>query len=777
MRTGLRRLYLLCALSLALMPMPPATAQPPVIMERASQSRPASARHANIAGFLPRFPLIVAVAPTNTLAIEPTGDTLSPSSPSSTPEPGVPKASPDLSTSIKSVEPSLVRAGDPLTYTIVLRNSGDGAATADLSDPLPSHTSYVASSAAATSGTIAYDSGSNTITWQGVIDAGTTVTVTFQARVTAGTAANTVITNTATLDDHTNPPLLLTAAATVRSRANLSGSTKSVDRGSALPGEVLTYTIALYNSGNALAAGTNIVVDPIPTGTSYVAGSIVNGTYDAATNSVRWSGSLPALATFQIRFRVRLDDGLAAGTSITNTAAINDAGQTIYRQAPTTIAAAPNLQASAKAVAPSAAASGDVVTYTLSLSNTGTITATALVTDSLPPGLVMLGSPSASAGAVQYDDGAHRVRWQGSISTAQTVWVTYTMQATIAPTATARYTNTALINDGVHAPFTRTATLWVPRLRLEGPSESVYAGSAVDVPLWVDNVPGLHRFAAQIQFPAAMVEVTDVAAGEWFSPLAWDTRTWNNVTGVLDLAAHLSEAGARSGSGVLAIVRLRARAAGVAALTFASSSLWDSDTQTLAHNVLDGAMTISPRQARGTVLLQGRTNHSGARVLANGMPVAVTGADGSYVFPTPADQFTVTVTMPGYLWAARMVSAGSATSVTLPAVTLLTGDVVGSNRVVSRPITCTGDLTETLPGLQDGVIDVQDVAFVMAKVGLAVGETGWGPDPCFPWYAAHDARNFALGYLADVNGDGSVNVQDLQLVRNNYGRRGPSPWP
>ena len=55
---------------------------------------------------------------------------------------------PDLSTSSKTASQSAVDAGDTVTYTLILDNTGPLAASAVLTDPIPLYTDYVAGSAA-----------------------------------------------------------------------------------------------------------------------------------------------------------------------------------------------------------------------------------------------------------------------------------------------------------------------------------------------------------------------------------------------------------------------------------------------------------------------------------------------------------------------------------------------------------------------------------------------------------------------------------------------------
>jgi uncharacterized repeat protein (TIGR01451 family) len=88
-----------------------------------------------------------------------------------------------------------------VTYTIVLTNSGTVAqgdnAGNELVDVLPSSLTLV--SAAATSGTAVATIGTNTVTWNGAIPGGGSVTITIVATIHAGTAG-TPIANSATIN-------------------------------------------------------------------------------------------------------------------------------------------------------------------------------------------------------------------------------------------------------------------------------------------------------------------------------------------------------------------------------------------------------------------------------------------------------------------------------------------------------------------------------------------------------------------------------------------------
>ncbi len=101
----------------------------------------------------------------------------------------------DLSASSKIAEPDRAAAGEVVTFTLVLRNGGNTDSTATrLYDPIPTATTYVSGSAAATAGTLDDVGG---ITWQGSVGSGASVTLTFRVTV----EQEVIIQNVATLTD------------------------------------------------------------------------------------------------------------------------------------------------------------------------------------------------------------------------------------------------------------------------------------------------------------------------------------------------------------------------------------------------------------------------------------------------------------------------------------------------------------------------------------------------------------------------------------------------
>ncbi|MGQ9902812.1 MAG: hypothetical protein ACUVRU_00460, partial [Anaerolineae bacterium] len=99
-----------------------------------------------------------------------------------------------LEESSKSVAPAVTTPGGVLTWTIVVRNTGQAPAPAQVIDPIPLNTSYVAGSATATQGSVSYDGANNRVVWSSgaALAVGQAVTVTFQTQVASAFAGGMI---------------------------------------------------------------------------------------------------------------------------------------------------------------------------------------------------------------------------------------------------------------------------------------------------------------------------------------------------------------------------------------------------------------------------------------------------------------------------------------------------------------------------------------------------------------------------------------------------------
>jgi uncharacterized repeat protein (TIGR01451 family) len=158
--------------------------------------------------------------------------------------------------------------------------------------------------------------------------------------------------------------------------ASAISTLKSVSAGPdgiASPGEVLTYSIQVSNSGGANIVPV-VITDPIPANTTYVAGSATGPGASFAPNTVAWT--LPPASTFPVTltFQVTVANPLPAGVaSIVNTHTVD--GNPGCGTPPCTTTPTPSALAIAKTVADAGgnnqAEPGENLTYTITVSNNG----------------------------------------------------------------------------------------------------------------------------------------------------------------------------------------------------------------------------------------------------------------------------------------------------------------------------------------------------------------------------------------------------------------------
>jgi uncharacterized repeat protein (TIGR01451 family) len=213
--------------------------------------------------------------------------------------------------------------GDIVTYAVSLSNRGPATAMdVVVSDTLPAGITF--GGYAAPLGTYSDATGA----WQvGTIAAGDATTLTIAGTVRAGTAGQSLVnravlsaSNPADIFAHNN-----TGSATVTVvSADLSVS-KRVDAG-ALPaaslGDGVTYTVAIGNDGDGIAAGV-VVTDPLPSGVTFDAW-VKQGlaTVDAPSQTIEWGPhDVAAHSAYTVSFTANITRSPDfSGRTITNTA-------------------------------------------------------------------------------------------------------------------------------------------------------------------------------------------------------------------------------------------------------------------------------------------------------------------------------------------------------------------------------------------------------------------------------------------------------------------------
>lgn len=216
---------------------------------------------------------------------------------------------------IKSVAPAFAQYGDTLTYTVTLKNTGNVAANnVVVNDMLPSGTTYVPGS---TTASVPFTGDPTTaITLTNPIPASGTVTITFQVKIGNNAPPVNPIPNTATVKytytvDPVNPNGVTgngtsNTVTTPVSTAHLNIE-KSADKSIAYIDDVITYNLAVTNTGN-VPADNVVITDVVPNGTVLVSGSLaVSVPYAGGpASTISLTNPIPAGQTVTITFQVKV---------------------------------------------------------------------------------------------------------------------------------------------------------------------------------------------------------------------------------------------------------------------------------------------------------------------------------------------------------------------------------------------------------------------------------------------------------------------------------------
>jgi uncharacterized repeat protein (TIGR01451 family) len=308
----------------------------------------------------------------------------------------------DLSISLAD-SPDPVIAGQTLTYTLTIANSGPSDAQAvSVADVLPAGLS--GATFAVDGGSSAAWSGSTSL---GSLAAGASSVVVISATVAPATPAATVLTDGATVSSTTTDPNaandIATTDTTVTTQADLSISLAGPANADA--GKSFDYTITVHNAGPSIANGFT-VADALPSGVTFQAvGS------DAACSAVGQavtcisSSGLAVGADSAFVVNVTLEQTLEAGTIVTNTASIsssdpvdpvasNDVSESVSTTTAEDVALVVTITFADTSVEPGT--SGH--TFEIDVTNTGSSEAdNIVVVDAVPAALIVTGVDDGSA--------------------------------------------------------------------------------------------------------------------------------------------------------------------------------------------------------------------------------------------------------------------------------------------------------------------------------------------------------------------------------------------
>ncbi|HNT74256.1 MAG TPA: DUF11 domain-containing protein, partial [Anaerolineae bacterium] len=218
---------------------------------------------------------------------------------------------------------------------------------------------------------------------------------------------------------------------------------KSVNDTTPDVGDVITFTVIVTNHGPSAATGV-VVNDLLPSGYTYQAHTASAGTYTPGSGV--WSvGNLAANASATLRIRVQVNPTGAYANTATVDGNEDDPTPGNNRDTETPILSTMADLAVAKSVNDTTPAVGDVITFTVVVTNHGPSAATGVVvTDALPSGYTYQ-AHTPSGAAYTPATGVWAV---GSLADDASA----TLQIRVQVNATGEYTNTATVGGNEDDP-------------------------------------------------------------------------------------------------------------------------------------------------------------------------------------------------------------------------------------------------------------------------------------------------------------------------------------
>ena len=332
-----------------------------------------------------------------------------------------------------------VEAGSAVVFPATVSNIGNGADTLDLTYPaLP----------AGWAGVLYADTNAN-----GVLEAGeaipgnvissialaadATQAVLLEVTAPGGAANGDAATVTVTATSQFNAGVSDSGAYTATVETAVIAITKVATPANPQPGDVVTYALNGINSGSGTAYDV-VVTDALPTGVTFVPGSIRFGvgagtSYGTATpqtdtndadpadfgvtagNTVTFAwGDSPAAQQGSIYFQVVVNDGVAAGTGISNVASALYSGTSGGASLPAINSTAGTVTVATKAIITLSSTalaltgdSGDSLKYAYSITNGGNASDKFNLTPSSTQGFTSITWHDANNDGIVGNDGDH----------------------------------------------------------------------------------------------------------------------------------------------------------------------------------------------------------------------------------------------------------------------------------------------------------------------------------------------------------------------------------
>ncbi len=322
--------------------------------------------------------------------------------------------------------PASTNPGQLITYTVVVTNGGPSPATSVVvTDPTPVGIAFLSNAGACTT---SYPCSI------GNLASGQSATITSTYSVPP-TYSGGAIVNTAAASSAVNDPNNTNDSSTMSTTVGASADVAISKSGPATAtlGTNITYTITVSNFGPAGATGV-VVSDPTPAGLGFVSASGGGcSSFPCTIGALAVGPPVTITAIYSIPVNY-------AGTSITNTATVTSAsdpnGANNSSSSTATISAQADVSISKSG--PASTTVGSTISYTITVSNSGTLAAAnTFVNDATPPGLTFVSNSGGCSGPFPCA--------LGTVSSGGSVVITSTYSVPVNYAGTS-ITNTAIVS-------------------------------------------------------------------------------------------------------------------------------------------------------------------------------------------------------------------------------------------------------------------------------------------------------------------------------------------
>lgn len=300
---------------------------------------------------------------------------------------------------VKSSNSSNATVGDTITYTVIVKNTGNYGATATLSDTIPTGTTFVPNSVLV-QGALAPGADPSAGIPLGVIASGNSLSVTFSVIINT-LPASQQLSNLASISSTFTLPDARTFNRTLNSNTILISVsspnvivTKTSVATDAVVGDTITYQLTVTNNG--IANISNVILsDPIPVGSSFIAGSVhVDGSILPSANPANGIalGTIAPGASSLVSFNTVVNI-LPNPASLSNQASVSFTSGVFFGASYSNTLVIPVYQPIVvilKSASTTNATVGDTITYSLDVTNTGNLPANVTIADTIPSGALFV---------------------------------------------------------------------------------------------------------------------------------------------------------------------------------------------------------------------------------------------------------------------------------------------------------------------------------------------------------------------------------------------------